>query len=76
MNFNREELEMLQDDSGGTFGSAYVKQLAAEVQRLRDKLAAVHDVWEKSPNDATLAQVSWYKCGTLCCLPVDYTREL
>lgn len=35
MNFNREELEMLQDDSGGTFGSAYVKQLAADLLEAR-----------------------------------------
>lgn len=45
MNFNREELEMLQDDSGGTFGSAYVKQLAADLleARARDVSAILSD---------------------------------
>ena len=75
MNFNREELEMLQDDSGGTFGSAYVKQLAAEVQRLRDKLAVVHDVWEGALDGSTSAHVVWCGDGFTKSGPT-YTRTL
>jgi hypothetical protein len=50
--------------------------LSAEVQRLRDKLAAVHDVWEKAQRFHTVARVVFQdNCGVQWPERV-YTRTL
>jgi len=47
MNFDREELEMLSKDSGGTFTSATVKQLAADLLDARALLRKINSELEK-----------------------------
>jgi hypothetical protein len=37
-----------------------VESIAAEVQRLRDKLASVHDVWEKARPDEAYAEINFF----------------
>ncbi len=57
MNFDREELEMLQNDSGGTFGSAYVKQLAADLLEARELIKETQE---------DLLKISQYPIAFVC----------
>jgi len=57
MNFDSEELEMLSKDSGGTFGSAYVKQLAADLLEARELIKETQE---------DLLKISQYPIAFVC----------
>ncbi len=57
MNFDREELELMSKDSGGTFTSATVKMLAADLLEARELIKEMRE---------DLLKISQYPIAFVC----------